>query len=87
MAKKNTAAPKDGLLNTVANPTDITNPEAPALRMPDPNDPVRRVQIMSALMKKLRGGRQSTIMSEITRRLTGNRRTAGATEKPYMTGL
>lgn len=83
MKLANQKAPGSGLLGTVgATPktpaTDLTNPEAPALRMPDPGDAARREMLKGLLMTRLRGGRRSTIMSGALRSIMGTSRTASA---------
>lgn len=76
MAQRQTSTtPRTGLAGTVGQ-TDITNPENPALRMPDPGDPVRNEWLKGLVMRRLRGGRKGTILSGLLRRMVGTQRTA-----------
>lgn len=81
MAKK--PPTQTGLLNTVAGKpvsspaTDLTDPDGPPLRMPDPFDPIRTEFMKSRTMRRLRGGRMATILSSMLRRRAGTERTAG----------
>lgn len=75
-----------GLLNTIAGSpttspaTDLTDPDAPPLRMPDPGDRVRQEMMRGLVMRRLRGGRMGTILTDLLRRRIGQSRTATVTE-------
>lgn len=75
---KTTTAPKTGVANTIAG-QDLTNPTAPALAMPDPEDPVRNNWMRGLVSRRLRGGRHGTILTYALKKLMGTTRTQDPT--------
>lgn len=76
-ATKSTS-PLDIIKNALNPPASRVDKE-PALRMPDPNDPLKRELTKGLVARRQRGGRRGTILTQGLRSVLGQSRTQDPT--------